>query len=170
MVIPCILLLAFLGTYLASFGIQIEELTLDLSLPAWYFSSFTAFFFLSSAVNALVTALIVYRVITVYNDIRRIDTGSSQSGVLGRDPLISILIDAGLMTFVARLTQSIMYNSALTAFPLVSGCVVMLYGISTTVVLERVETGISFDHITTRTIVDPMDSRRPIQPGLAQVG
>ena len=42
-------------------------------------------------------------------------------------PLISILIESGLITFVGQLTQSIMYKSATAAFPLVSGSVVMLY-------------------------------------------
>ena len=119
-----------IATALATLGFQIKELTHNvIILPAWYFSAVTAFFFLSLAVNTLVTALIVYRIITVYNDIRGFNTGGSQSSVLGLDlsPLISILIESGLMTFVAQLTQTVMYKSATRAFPLVGGCVVVLY-------------------------------------------
>jgi hypothetical protein len=101
-------------------------------LPNWYFSTVTAFFFLSLGVNTLVTALIVYKIVTVYNDIR----GFSASNVQGRThgsgqrdiyPLISILVESGLITFVGQLTQSIMYKSFPPAFPLVGGAVVILY-------------------------------------------
>ena len=88
----------------------------------------TAFFFISLGVNALVTSLIVYKIITVYNDIRGpksdFQDGNGQHDL---SPLISILIESGLITFVAQLAQSIMYKYANDAFPLVSGTVVMLY-------------------------------------------
>ena len=81
-------------------------------------------------VNALATGLIVYRIITVYNEVRGFSNSNSQGSVLGhRDlsPLISILIESGLITFVGQLTQTIMYKSATEAFQLVGGSVVMLY-------------------------------------------
>jgi len=165
MVIPCLISLAFLVTALTTLSFQIKDVADDLPFPDWYLSAVTAFFFLSLAVNALVTGLIVYRIITVYNDIRGFNTSNFQSSAHGhRDlyPLISILIESGLITFVAQLAQSIMYKSAGVAFPLVGGSVVMLYGISTTVVLVRVETGVSYDHTTSRTI-NSMNSGRPIQ-------
>jgi hypothetical protein len=116
---------------LTTLSLQIKELTHNVTdLPAWYDSAVTAFFFLSLAVNALVTALIVYRIITVYNTIQGCDSSDSQGSMLGnRDlsPLISILIESGLITFVGQLTQTIMYKSATVAFPLVGGSVVMLY-------------------------------------------
>ena len=107
-------------------------------LPEWYFSAVTAFFFLSLAVNALVTGLIVYRIINVYNDIRGFSTnlnnnnsnsgyGGSTTGQRNLYPLISILIESGLITFVAQLAQTIMYKSATVAFPLVGGSVVVRY-------------------------------------------
>jgi hypothetical protein len=85
-------------------------------------------------VNTLATALIVYKIITVYHDIRGLgfNTSNVQASAHGngrRDlyPLISILIESGMMTFVGQLTQSIMYKSAPVAFSLVGGSVVMLY-------------------------------------------
>ena len=100
-------------------------------LPDWYLSAVTAFFFVSLAVNTLVTSLIVYRIITVYNDIRGFNNNSQTSahGSGQRDlyPLISILIESGLITFVGQLAQSIMYKFATEAFPLIGGSVVMLY-------------------------------------------
>jgi hypothetical protein len=94
----------------------------------------TAFFFISLGVNAIVTALIVYRIIIVYNDIRgpKSDFQHGNGLRVGQrrddiNPLISILIESGLITFVAQLALSVMYKYANVAFPLVSGIVVMLY-------------------------------------------
>ena len=135
MVIPCILSLGFLGTALVTLGIQIKyyvSISL-LSTPPWYDSAVTAFFFLSLGVNTLTTSLIVYKIVSVYNDIRgfnaKINVGTLAYGTGQRDlyPLISILIESGLVTFVGQLAQSIMYKTAPDAFPLVGGCVVMLY-------------------------------------------
>jgi len=56
-----------------------------------------------------------------------------------------------------------MYKSAPAAFPLVGGCVVILYGISSTVVLVRVEMGITYDTNTLKTAVNSSNSGRPIQ-------
>ena len=101
------------------------------NVPDWYLSAVTAFFFLSLAVNALVTALIVYRIITVYNDIRGFNTnfqasapGSGQRNLL---PVISILIESGMITFIAQLAQSIMYKFSNEIFPLIGGGVVVCY-------------------------------------------
>jgi hypothetical protein len=171
---------------LTTLGFNIKFIADNLSTPEWYFSAVTAFFFLSLGVNTLVTALIVYRIIIVYNDIRGFNISSIRAhGGNGRhdlNPLISILIESGLITFIGQLTQSVMYKSATVQFPLVGGCVVMLYvsasivdlvsffhlvlfitqGISTTIVLVRVEMGISYDRNTSRT-VNSSNSGRPIQ-------
>jgi hypothetical protein len=160
-----------------NFNIQIAAN--DLPLPYWYLSSVTAFFFLSLAVNALLTALIVYKIMSVYNEIRgfndsNLQMSSHQNGRPPLNPLISILIESGLMTFVGQLAQCLMFRlSSEDAFPLISGVVVMLYvrasssyrlliwcinlllitqGISMVVVLVRVETGVSYDQNTLRTV------------------
>lgn len=154
----------------------------DLPFPDWFFSAVTAFFFMSLGVNALVTALIVYKIISVYHNIREFNI---QACVHGTDfnPLISMLIESGLITFIGQLTQSIMYKSATEAFPLVGGCVVMLYvrvslsivdlvsyfsslfisqGISMTVVLVRVAMGISYEHNTVTTWTTSDSARAPV--------
>ena len=100
--------------------------------PEWYLSAVTAFFFLSLVVNAVATGLIVYKIVSVYRDIRGFDTGSVQNSAHGngrRDlyPLISILVESGLITFVGQLAQTVLYKANNDAFPIVGGCVVMLY-------------------------------------------
>ena len=160
---------------MTTLGFNIKIVADNLPLPDWYLAAVTAFFFLSLGVNALVTALIVYRIMTIYNEIRGFNTSNIQASAHGNgrrdlNPLISILIESGLITFVGQLAQSIMFRFAGDTFPLISGCVVMLYvralcrlliwcfnhllitqGISMIVVLVRVETGVSFDHNTLRT-------------------
>ena len=104
----------------------------NLNLPDWYIPLPQTMFPLSLGVNALVTILIVYRIISVYNDIRRLKSNTSLSvhGNGQRDlyPLISILIESGLITFVTQLAQSIVYNYANAAFRLVgTSTVTMLF-------------------------------------------
>ena len=85
---------------------------------------------ISLGVNAIVTILIVYRIITVYNDIRRLTSNVQAISVHRNDlyPVISILIESGLITFVAQLVQSLTYEYDIVAFPLVGyGTVGMLY-------------------------------------------
>jgi uncharacterized membrane protein YjfL (UPF0719 family) len=114
---------------LTTLGFNIKFVADNAPIPDWYFSAVTAFFFLSLGVNTLVTALIVYKIMTLYNDIRGIDTSNVQAIAHGNNLnlFVSILIESGLITFVGQLAQSIMYKSANFAFPLVGGCVVMLY-------------------------------------------
>jgi hypothetical protein len=105
--------------------------------PDWYLSLFPTIFSISLGVNALVTILIVYRIITVYNDIRRfksnVQATSLTRSVHGNGQrdlclLISILIESGLITFVAQLVQSVVYNRyADEASPLIGYIVVMLF-------------------------------------------
>ena len=163
---------------MTTLGFNIKIVAYNLPLPDWYLASVTAFFFLSLGVNALVTALIVYRIIIVYNEIRGFSNSNIQASVPenGRrdlNPLISILIESGLITFVGQLAQTLMFRlSSDGAFPLISGVVVMLYvrdsyrlliwyfdhlltaiqGISMVVVLVRVETGVSYDNNTLMTL------------------
>ena len=89
----------------------------------------TAFRFLSTGVNASVTALIVYKIFTIYKDIRGFDTSTSvQANAHGRNlnPLVSILIESGLITLVGRLIVAMLDKFTIDAYPLVE-CVVILY-------------------------------------------
>ena len=68
----------------------------DYTVPAWYYSIVTAFFFMSLGVNALVTALIVFKIVTVYRDIRKYNDQAHGYGHLDLSALISILIESAL--------------------------------------------------------------------------
>ena len=120
---------------MTTLGFTIKAVADNMPLPNWYLPSVTAFFFLSLAVNSVTTALIVYKILTVYKEIRGSHNSNIQAGAIenlnGRrdlNPLVSILIESGLITFVGQLAQCLMFRLASeSVFPLISGVVVMLY-------------------------------------------
>ena len=76
-----------------------------------------SFFSLSIIENALVTGLIISKILTEYHpEIGR-----------GLVPIISILIESGVITFMVQLVQILMYKFDLTAYPIICGLVVQLY-------------------------------------------
>ena len=95
-----------------------------------YLSFVLSFFSLSLVENALATGLIVAKILIVNRDIRGLEirVGYANQG-LGRDivPIVSILIESGMITFVAQLVQIFMFKFANTAYPIIGGPVVMLY-------------------------------------------
>jgi hypothetical protein len=84
-----------------------------------------SFLSLSLAENALVTGLIISKILTVYREIRGLE---SRVG-LGRDlvPIISILIESGVITFMVQLVQTLMYKFDVTAFPILGALAIQLY-------------------------------------------
>jgi hypothetical protein len=120
-----------------------------------------SFLSLSLAENALVTGLIVYR------DIQGLTSRVGYPNVLGRDivPIISILIESGMLTFTAQLVQTLMYRYYVrNGYLIVGGFIVQLYvrglysqlliqyyiypimqGISMAIVIVRVEMGLTYD-------------------------
>jgi len=143
MVFPSILLLAFFVISWATLGAQIHTvLTDDAFFPNWVAPATTATFFLSMGDNAVVTALMMYKIITAYRNRRGFKTSNVQgtasqgTGQHEGPPVMPILSQAGLIIFIAQFVQSIMFASGTDAFSLVAGPVVMLFGILTTVGVE----------------------------------
>ena len=90
-----------------------------------------SFFSLSLAENALTTGLIVYKILAVYRGGRDLENrdGYADPGPSGFDivPIISIMIESGVITFLAQLAQTLMYRFDITAYPIIGGFVVQLY-------------------------------------------
>ena len=143
MVIPCILSLAFLGANLTKIN-WFSELTLHHSHRVIFFfsvswsqeqrsSSISIIFqwlWHSSSYHWAWTHL---SLLSLYTESSPYTTTFGDSKVTFKkngqhdlNSLISILIESGLITFVAQLAQSIMYKYADAVFLLVSGIVVML--------------------------------------------
>ena len=108
-----------------------ESTNVDPSLAAieLYYSLVLSFFSLSLAENALVTALVISKIFTVYRDIQGLERHVGHANGLGRDiiPIIYILIESGVITFMAQLVQTLMYKFDINAYQIVGGPVVQLY-------------------------------------------
>ena len=98
-----------------------------------YVSLALSFFSLSLAENALVTGLIIFKIVTVYraSDLhwQGLESRVRYANGLGRDitPMISILIGSGVITFVAQLVQTLMFKFDSTSYPIIGGPVVQIY-------------------------------------------
>jgi hypothetical protein len=105
---------------------------------AYNLNSFSAlvisFFSLSLVENALTTGLIVYKILAVYHVGREGGVGYADAYVLDREiaPILSIMIESGVITFLAQLVQTVLYKFDITAYPIIGGLVVQLYVRSST--------------------------------------
>ena len=92
-------------------------------IPDWYPPAVVSIFSLSLAANAVVTSLIVWKIMTVY---RAVGNHTNVSGSRDSYP-VSILVESGLVTLAAQLVQTILYKVENNKFSIVSGVVVMVY-------------------------------------------
>ena len=89
-----------------------------------------SFFSLSLAENALVTGLIIFKILTEYRGIQGLTRGVVlHANGLGRNiaPIIPIMIESGAITFMAQLVLTLIYKFDFTAYPIICGFVVQLY-------------------------------------------
>ena len=89
----------------------------------------TSFFSLSLAENALVTGLLIFKILTVYRDVRELEIRIGYTNGLGRDivRIISILIESGMITFMVQLVQTLMYKFDVNAYCIIGGLAVQIY-------------------------------------------
>ena len=93
-----------------------------------YTSLVLSFFSLSLAENALVTGLLIFKILTVYRDIQGLEGHVGYANGPGRDILriISILIESGVITFMAQLVQTLIYKFDLYAYRIIGGLVAQI--------------------------------------------
>ena len=123
-----------LGTLLACLVVQIKTAGFNPSaitvFPSWYGPAVVAFFSLSLAANAVATGLIVFKIFMVYRELQTVKNRAGFAngrGSFDRYPILSILVESGLVTFVGQLVQTVLFKNDNAMFPIVSGIVVMLY-------------------------------------------
>ena len=88
-----------------------------------------SFFSLSLAENALVTGLIIFKILAEYRGIQGLTSGIGHANGLGRDiaPIIPIIIESGVITFMAQLVEVLIYKFDFSAHPIICGFIVQLY-------------------------------------------
>ena len=97
-------------------------------LPDWYIPAVLSFFSLSLVVNALVTGLIISKILSVYRETCTLGLGGPDSG-FKRElvPVLSILIESGMITLAVQLMQTLMFKFDIRAYAIIHGFVVMIY-------------------------------------------
>ena len=101
----------------------------SLAAAELYNSLVLSFFSLSLAENALVTALLISKILTIYRDIQGLESRVGYANGLGRDivHIISILIESGTITFMMQLVQTLMYKFDIIAYRIIGGPAVQIY-------------------------------------------
>ena len=94
-----------------------------------YFSLVLSFFSLSLAENALVTGLLVFKILTVYRGIRELESRIGYANGLRRDVIriITILLESGVITFIAQLVQTLVFRFDYAAYRIIGGPVDQIY-------------------------------------------
>jgi hypothetical protein len=90
-----------------------------------FISMVLSFFSLSLFENALVSGLIIYKILAVYRDIQGSECRIGYANRL--IPIISILIESGMITFIAQFVQIFMFKFTGEAYPIIGGPVIMIY-------------------------------------------
>ena len=101
---------------------------------AAYLALVLSFLSLSLVENALVTGLIIFKILTVYREIQGLENrvGYANGLQVGRRasdifPIVPMLIESGMITFVAQFVQILMFKFNYLAYPIIAGPVVQLY-------------------------------------------
>ena len=96
-----------------------------------YSSLVMSFFSLSLIENALATGLIIFKILTMYREVHGLSVegrfGCTNGHGIDIVPIISILIESGIITFVAQLVQILMFRYNELAYPIIAGLVIQLY-------------------------------------------
>jgi len=112
--------------------------------PAWFFQVGVASFSVSLAVNALVTGLLVLKLILIHRELTRTAVGPTRD----LRPLISFLVESGMFTFVGQLIWVVLFKLQDTGRNSMDSTVTILYGITPTIVIVRVAMGASYENNT----------------------
>ncbi|KAF8808532.1 hypothetical protein BYT27DRAFT_7210776 [Phlegmacium glaucopus] len=115
--------------------------------PAWFTPIGILSFSLSLAVNAIFTGLLVFKIVKSSLAFRR---SGARNPLAKNDllPLISILIESGVVLFVVELLWVVLFSLESNEFYLLGGPIAMTYGIIPTMIVVRVGMGNPKNHQT----------------------
>jgi len=146
--VPLIMAVTVLGITLV-LVVELCRQNLSTSLapfPPWAIPLAISAICISLASNTIVTGLLVLRITMIYRQCRRNMTHAARSLFNPQvSPIISILIETGMMTFVSQLILVIAFGLQ-DAYALVVGSpMIMIYGITPTIIVVRVTMGNSYN-------------------------
>jgi len=155
-IVPSFLVIVFIATWFGSDAAVTFDhgqfATADWGIPV-VLTSFAS----SMAVNALVTGLIVFKILKVFlnlkaNSDERLGTFGSSSSTGGGSSLrhvIFVIIESGMVLFLIQLIRVVFLclpaERAPSSYNIIMAISQMLYGITPTIILVRVSMKLSFD-------------------------
>jgi hypothetical protein len=139
--IPSILAWVSFGTSLAMIGGLMEPSSFrfpdaDMTKP-WYYSLSTAAFSASIGVNAILAILLATRTSMLMLEARRTLTVQKRR-VHPIRQMIAVLNESGMLMLGCQIIWLVLFRRRLPAFLLVRGPIVMIYGLTPTLILQRI--------------------------------
>jgi len=147
-VLPSLVALTSLATSL-TLVVQLSLFRNDLqnvNPPTWFFPMGVASFSLSLTVNTIVTGLLVLKLVLLHREIRRSLPDSSTHKGYDLLPVISVLIESGMFTFIGQLVWVVLFRLQSPGFNAVGSPITMIYGITPTIIIVRVSKKTSYDN------------------------
>ncbi|KAF8983076.1 hypothetical protein BDQ17DRAFT_1316292 [Cyathus striatus] len=138
-ILPSILsLTSFAGSLalVAELGIEKDVRDFDV-FPGWWTPLGVASYCVSLAVNALVTLLMVLKIWIIYKAGRNTEADINYDRHNSLQPVIAMLLESGAMVFIAQVFYVLFFELRHPGWYVISGPVVMIYGINPTVVIVR---------------------------------
>jgi len=149
-IVPSILAFAYLAMWIAVNGAYfiVQNVVHE---SAWGNKLVLTSLIMSMTVNALVTGLILFRIVKVFREIKNVTTSEESLGITRGNKLRSVsfvIIESGMALFaiqLARVVGTLSQNdAAFYAFQLIISIHEMVNGIAPTLILVRVSLGLSF--------------------------
>jgi hypothetical protein len=139
--IPLILAWVSFGTSLAMLGALMEPPSLrfpDAQITThWYYPLSTAAFSASIAVNAILAILLATKTFMLIREAGRTLTVQKRR-VHPIRQMISVLNESGMLMLGCQIIWLVLFRRRLPAFLLVRGPIVMIYGLTPTLILQRI--------------------------------
>jgi len=135
--VPLILAWISFGTSLAMLGglIQPSPLRIPDQSKQWFYPIGTAAFSVALAVNAVIATLLTVKMFMMYRENQRSTIHKGRVNPLRAT--ISILNESGMMMLACQIIWLVLFRKKEPAFFLVRGPIVMIYGLTPTLILER---------------------------------
>ncbi|KAF8816971.1 hypothetical protein BYT27DRAFT_7205385 [Phlegmacium glaucopus] len=145
-VIPSILALTFLATWLAVNGLFYIVPAEYADVPYSGYAVSSTSLAISLVVNGVVTGLIVFRILKVYWEIRlTFEDQTLGIGTKGKiRSIIFIIIESGMAMFTIQTIGVVISVLRLESLSIIVPITPMIYGIAPTIILVRVVMGLSF--------------------------
>ena len=108
-------------------GLTIELIIFGLTggaPPVWFFPLGVASFSISAFLNLVVSGLLVLRLVLTHYELKREGSLGYSHNLL---PLITILVESGIFTFVSQVIWTVLFGLQNPGFNSINGAITMIY-------------------------------------------